>query len=180
MGVLEKMNLKQLQGLKLDDLLTLKRATGLTRLDLSCCEYEEVSNCVWGAKLVGALSQMARLEQLSLNMEMAGHDSYLEAIGLLTTLTKLTWQGGQVSTADVAEIARLTRLRVLSLVPGRRAPDGDDLDRCLALARLPQLIELHLGSNMGICRGDVTDEVATLMNATLHSSGCAPLRLHVS
>jgi hypothetical protein len=92
---------------------------------------------------------MARLGQLSLIIETLR--GYLKAIRLVTTSTKLEWHGDQVSTPDVAEIARLTRLRVLSLVPHRRAPDGDDLDRCLTLARLPQLMKLRLGSNLGIC-----------------------------
>jgi hypothetical protein len=157
-GVLERVNLQGLQSLELeqrrplgaDDVSFLQQLTGLTRLRL--CYYGLGPGSIGGARLFGAVSHMARLQEfkLSLRMDTLGGESCFEAIGLLKALTNLEWWGGQVSTSDVAEIARLTSLRVLSLEPKRRGPDGDDLDRFLALARLPQLMELWLGAHIWV------------------------------
>ncbi len=187
-STLERINFAGLRGLTLDqdgalgskDLAVIEQATGLTGLRLSYGRNPKLAIRSLGpARLCAALSSMSGLQSLDLMPGLVGGRSCFEAIGLLTGLTQLKWAGGYVTLADVTKVACLTKLHVLRLYPHEPSPHlPHALDWFLALANLPELRSLSLATIMGISSADMTDSIATLINAPRHSRGWPPLELY--
>jgi hypothetical protein len=153
----------------------LQHATALTRLYFTCrkgsLNKEE-------AYLGSALSCMPRLQSLHLDRVPGRGKSCFEAIGLLTGLTSLIWEGAIVTDADVAACAGLRKLRELSLVPRSEAPLIRFETFC-AIAELVELSKLRLGVFMRIPTTYCSDDIMAVLNAEKHSRGWPPLDLYL-
>jgi hypothetical protein len=174
---LQSLTLQRAAGLERGLVATLGRATALTKLSLSYGERGAVFGRTAGVRL--AISCMPQLRELSLSMEnRAPHDPWsFEAIRLLTSLTSLSWEGGQVTNADLEVCLGLRNLHVLKIMPGRSGgypPRRVDPDTCVALAKLPELARFEMRGAFGIDRGPII----ALIESDRRSKGWPPLELY--
>ncbi len=146
LSVLSKVNMEGLMALTLngemgafgsEGLAFFGRATGLTHLKL----WDRTTNVPNKPVELGqALSRMSSLEALSLRAAWSSTTSCFEAIRLLTSLTKLEWEGEYVTNADVRACLCLNKLRVLIIRPDGPAPsDGTTPETVFAVSKLPEL-----------------------------------------
>jgi hypothetical protein len=145
----------------------LGQATALTKLSLS-----HVGLGATGLKLAGT-SRLSRLQELSLHIAItASYDpGRFEAIGLLTSLTSLSWQGGLVNDADMEACLGLRKLRLLRIM----AKSCVSPKALVAVAKLPELARLGMRVRFG---GD-RERVRALLDADRHAKGWPALELYM-
>jgi hypothetical protein len=160
LGSLQGMNIEGLKDLTLwrahqlgpEVPSVLQRATGLESLYFSW--RGPGVGCVDAAQLFLALTQMSRLQSLTLAPGPLHHTvrgSCFGAIGLLTGLTSLHVSGNCVTDADVAACAGLKKLRRLTLLPNYFSPWGPvSVDAFLDVAMLPELSKLTMSKICGV------------------------------
>ncbi len=176
-----RFNLERLQSLTVwcasklepDLVAMLRRATGLTRLDLtSFCSDVPLQPLQLGL----ALSCMSKLEALSLEANSLPAMSCFQAIELLTDLTSLTWGGGRVTNAQFRACLGLTKLRLLSIMPRRPARfDNIARDTLFALAKLPVLTSLEVSERLGSHCPTLMNDIDLLLGPERHAKGWPPL-----
>ncbi len=165
--------------------LVFARATGLTHLKLWDKGEDVPAEPV---PLGQVLSRMSDLRALSLRATWSCTTSCFEAIGLLASLTLLTWEGKFVTNADVGACLGLSQLRRLSIRGTDPAPFHRITRQMLvAVAQLPELSTLFLGASFRIRPNiltsetkwglEVTDAGYALINAKRHAKGWPPLAL---
>jgi hypothetical protein len=159
-------------GLERDLGGTLGRATALTKLSVSCGQLGAVS-------VSRAISSMPQLREMSLCISTtAGYDPRtFQAIGLLTSLTSLSWNGGEVTNADMEACVGLRKLRLLKIMAGQALYPSVRVspETFLAVARLPELARFDMRVTLGSDRG----RIRTLLDFERRSKGWPPLDLYL-
>jgi hypothetical protein len=189
---LSKFNIEGLQSLILvglpvqpqDMMATLQRGTGLTQLTL---RYFGGTDLHEALEFGLALQCMPKLQALSLEAGSLVATSCFQAIGLLTGLTSLMWEGDQLTNTSLETCLGLRQLRVLTLFfpyptcPERRAGfDPIILETLVALARLPHMKTLKLTEKDCSPQTTLMDDIHALLYADRHDKGWPPLQLEIS
>jgi hypothetical protein len=124
-------------SLSSEGLAAISRATGLTHFEFANFKG---SLSVEPEKFGGLIAGMSSLQALSLTTFVFRAAFCFKAIGLLTALTRLKWEGGHVTNTDLEACLGLRQLRVLKILHNNDAAgDCITLDRFLAVAKLPEL-----------------------------------------
>jgi hypothetical protein len=169
MGALSSLTLAAGDKLGPVGFTALGQATGLTYL------YMYISKRV-SVALDLVLSRMSRLRFLSLDTKVFTSTYCFNAIGLLTALTRLEWEGGDVTRAALEVCLVLRELRVLSILPDSLAGYACITPKMgLALAKLPELTKFVMRASCASRAGGLT--IRASVNVERRSKGRPPLTL---